>query len=68
MFRRSVLVPKSVIDTLKMEPERSSETNNLNGEKNNNLNDVTSQKTGILISNAHAHYTGFLYKIPFEHV
>jgi len=68
MFRRSVLVPSSPVDTLKMEPASSSETNNLNDEKNTNLNDVISQKTGILISNAHVHYTGFLYKIPFSHV
>jgi len=33
MFRRSVLVPSSAVDTLKMEPARSSETNNLNSEK-----------------------------------
>ena len=67
MFRRSVLVPSSAVDTLNMEPARSSETNNLNGEKNTNLNNVTSQKTGILISNAHAHYTSFLYEIPISH-
>lgn len=68
MFRRSVLVPSSAVDTLKMEPARSSETNNLNGEKNINLNDVISLKTVILISNAHAHYTSFLYEIPTSRV
>lgn len=49
-FRRSVLVPSLAVDTLKMEPESSSKTYNLNGVIPEDRNPDHF---------AHAHYTSF---------